>query len=146
MESLGAYLPHFWSETHILSSLLPFKPAIQLNNLSSSRIKLRKSFGLTKKWKASKRDSSRCLWLTIFASWTAPIWRGYGACSAHYASLPQPTLYPVQNNELQFLLHLNPGNKRHFHAIKRRGEKKKSYMWSIILLRRNGRLYCNQTQ
>lgn len=39
---------------------------------------------------------------------------------AHYASLPQPTRYPVQNNQTQLLLHLNPGDKRNFDAIRSR--------------------------
>lgn len=74
----------------------------------------------TETLKGCKPDSSRCLWLTIFKSRTLSIWSEDRARSAHYASLPQPTLYPVQNNEEQFPLHLNSDNKRKIDAARRK--------------------------
>lgn len=68
---------------------------------------------------------------------------------AHYASLPQPTRYPVQNNQTQLLLHLNPGDKRNFDAIRSRrggeeeevgGKKIPTYTRSISFLVRNKRM------
>lgn len=76
---------------------------------------------------------------------------------AHYASLPQPTRYPVQNNQTQLLLHLNPGDKRHFDAIRSRrggGEEeevggKKPDLYTIDQFpcaQREDAFHCNQTR
>lgn len=76
---------------------------------------------------------------------------------AHYASLPQPTRYPVQNNQTQLLLHLNPGDKRHFDAIRSRrggekevGEGKKNPDLYTIdqfpCAQREDASHCNQTR
>lgn len=91
----------------------------------------------------------------FFRSWTLPILeREDWACSSHYASLPQPTLYPVQNNQTQLLLHLNPGNKRNFDAIRRRRRsrrrrREKNDLYTIdqfSCAQREDVFHCNQTR